>query len=157
MYKQKQTETNMLDATVKFEDVAADIIALEDVRFEDIDSDTMCIEHFDDMQQELGMTTVWSIWDGGAVSNRHAIFSDKIHRVVYEYVRNDATREELTADFEDGGKRSMAEVSCLAVDGTVQSLWVAAESCVMQSGTHHRFIEGFDVNKNGTLSLITGS
>ena len=31
MYKQKQTETNMLDATVKFEDVAADIIALEDV------------------------------------------------------------------------------------------------------------------------------
>ena len=147
----------MLEANVKFEDVAADIIALEDVRFEDIDSDTLCMEHFDDMQEELGMTTVWSIWDGGAVSNRHAIFSDKLYRVVYEYVREDATQEELIADIRDGGKRSTAEVSCLAVDGTVQSLWVAAESCVMQSGTHHKFIEGFDVNKDGTLSLITGS
>jgi len=127
------------------------------VKFEDVDTDTLCIEHFDDMQQELGMSTVWSIWDGGTMSADHAIFTPKHHRVVYEFVRDDATSEEIYADLEDGGKRSMAQVSSFAVDGTVKSLWAAAESCIKQSGTHHQFIEDFEVNEDGTLELITGS
>ena len=127
------------------------------VKFEDVDTDTLCIEHFDDMQQELGMSTVWSMWDGGTVSADHAIFTPKMRRVVYEFVRDDATSEEIYADLEDVGKRSMAQVSSFAVDGTVKSLWAAAESCIKQSGTHHQFIEDFEVNEDGTLELITGS
>lgn len=127
------------------------------VKFEDVDTDTLCIEHFDDMQQELGMSTVWSMWDGGTVSANHAIFTPQMRRVVYEFVRDDATSEEIYADLEDGGKRSMAQVSSFAVDGTVKSLWAAAESCIKQSGTHHQFIEDFEVNEDGTLELITGS
>lgn len=127
------------------------------VKFEDVDTDTLCIEHFDDMQQELGMSTVWSMWDGGTMSADHAIFTPQMRRVVYEFVRDDATSEEIYADLEDGGKRSMAQVSSFAVDGTVKSLWAAAESCIKQSGTHHQFIEDFEVNEDGTLELITGS
>ena len=127
------------------------------VKFEDVDTDTLCIEHFDDMQQELGMSTVWSMWDGGTISADHAIFTPQMRRVVYEFVRDDATSEEIYADLEDGGKRSMAQVSSFAVDGTVKSLWAAAESCIKQSGTHHQFIEDFEVNEDGTLELITGS
>lgn len=127
------------------------------VKFEDVDTDTLCIEHFDDMQQELGMSTVWSMWDGGTVSADHAIFTPQMRRVVYEFVRDDATSQEIYADLEDGGKRSMAQVSSFAVDGTVKSLWAAAESCIKQSGTHHQFIEDFEVNEDGTLELITGS
>ena len=127
------------------------------VKFEDVDTDTLCIEHFDDMQQELGMSTVWSMWDGGTISADHAIFTPQMRRVVYEFVRDDATSEEIYADLEDGGKRSMAQVSSFAVDGTVKSLWAAAESCIKQSGTHHQFIEDFEVNEDGSLELITGS
>ena len=127
------------------------------VKFEDVDTDTLCIEHFDDMQQELGMSTVWSMWDGGTMSEDHAIFTPQMRRVVYEFVRDDATSEEIYADLEDGGKRSMAQVSSFAVDGTVKSLWAAAESCIKQSGTHHQFIEDFKVNEDGSLELITGS
>ena len=127
------------------------------VKFEDVDTDTLCIEHFDDMQQELGMSTVWSMWDGGTMSADHAIFTPQMRRVVYEFVRDDATSEEIYADLEDGGKRSMAQVSSFAVDGTVKSLWAAAESCIKQSGTHHQFIEDFEVNEDGSLELITGS
>lgn len=142
MCKLDKTETQMLDQTVKFEDV---------------DTDTLCIEHFDDMQQELGMSTVWSMWDGGTMSADHAIFTPQMRRVVYEFVRDDATSEEIYTDLEDGGKRSMAQVSSFAVDGTVKSLWAAAESCIKQSGTHHQFIEDFEVNEDGSLELITGS
>lgn len=127
------------------------------VKFEDVDTDTLCIEHFDDMQQELGMSTVWSMWDGGTMSADHAIFTPQMRRVVYEFVRDDATSEEIYTDLEDGGKRSMAQVSSFAVDGTVKSLWAAAESCIKQSGTHHQFIEDFAVNEDGSLELITGS
>ena len=127
------------------------------VKFEDVDTDILCIEHFDDMQQELGMSTVWSMWDGGTMSEDHAIFTPQMRRVVYEFVRDDATSEEIYADLEAGGKRSMAQVSSFAVDGTVKSLWAAAESCIKQSGTHHQFIEDFKVNEDGSLELITGS
>ena len=127
------------------------------VKFEDVDTDTLCIEHFDDMQQELGMSTVWSMWDGGTMSEDHAIFTPQMRRVVYEFVRDDATSEEIYADLEDGGKRSMAQVSSFAVDGTVKSLWAAAESCIKQSGTHHSFIEDFQMQDDGSLALVTGS
>ncbi len=85
------------------------------------------------------------------------IFTDKVRKVTYEYVRDDATKEELILDLKDGGKRSMSQVSMTAIDGTIKSLWFAAESCIKQSGTHHRFIEDFEFGEDGTLILITGS
>tara|TARA_Y100000389_G_scaffold203411_1_gene251757 strand:+ start:76 stop:480 length:405 start_codon:yes stop_codon:yes gene_type:complete len=127
------------------------------IKFEDVDTDTLCIEHFDDMQQELGMSTVWSMWDGGTMDADQAIFTDKMRKVTYNFVRADATLEEIYADLDDNGNRSMVQVSSFAVNGTVKALWAAAESCIKQSGTHHSFIEDFEMQDDGSLSLVTGS
>jgi hypothetical protein len=127
------------------------------IKFEDVDTDTLCIEHFDDMQQELGMSTVWSMWDGGIMDADQAIFTDKMRKVTYNFVRADATLEEIYADLDDNGNRSMVQVSSFAVNGTVKALWAAAESCIKQSGTHHSFIEDFEMQDDGSLALVTGS
>ena len=127
------------------------------IKFEDVDTDTLCMEHFDDLQQELGMSTVWSMWDGGTMSADTAIFTDKMRKVTYDFVRNDATIEELDADLRNGTNSAMAQVSSFAVNGTVKALWAAAESCIKQSGTHHSFIEDFEMQDDGSLALVTGS
>jgi len=51
----------------------------------------------------------------------------------------------------------MMQVSSLAVNGSIKALWAAAESCIKQSGTHHRYIEDFEFGEDGTLELVTGS
>jgi hypothetical protein len=127
------------------------------MKFEDVDMDTLCIEHFEDLRQELGFRSVWSIWDAGMVAVDAEMFTDNVRRLRYQYVREDATTAELLADMNDGGQRSMAEVTSLAVNGTVKSFWAAAESCIKQSGTHHIYIEDFQLQEDGTVMLITGS
>ena len=127
------------------------------VQFEDVDTYTLCVEHFDNMKDQLGMSTVWSMWDGGTMSAEQAIFSDKMRKVTYDFVRHDATVEELDADLRNGTNSAMAQVSSFAVNGTVKSLWAAAESCIKQSGTHHSFIEDFEMQDDGSLALVTGS
>jgi hypothetical protein len=127
------------------------------VQFEDVDTYTLCVEHFDNMKDQLGMSTVWSMWDGGTMSAEQAIFSDKMRKVTYNFVRHDATIEELDADLDNGTNNTMAQVSSFAVNGTVKALWAAAESCIKQSGTHHSFIEDFEMQDDGSLALVTGS
>lgn len=117
--------------------------------------DTM--NHYNNMQQELGFSSVWSIYDCGAQDADFAIFNDKIRKVVYEYTRADATVEELLDDIENGTNNTTVQVSSLAVNGTIKALWAAAESCIAQSQTHHMFIEDFEINADGTLTLIAGS
>ena len=115
------------------------------------------IQHFSKLQNQLGYASIWSLAECGSASLSDDIFTPKPRTVRYEYVRDDATTEDLMLDIQDGGKRSSAEVTMLAVDGTIRSLWFAAESCIRQSGTHHRFIEDFEFNDDGSLTLITGS
>jgi len=134
---------------VCFEDV--DAVTLEDEKF----MDTMM--HFDNLREEMGLKSVWSIYDAGAVDLDFNLFSNKLRQVRYQFVRHDATIEEIEADLRDGGQRSMAEVTAFAVDGTIKNLWFAAESCIGQARTHHSYIEDFEVQEDGTLMLVTGS
>ena len=127
------------------------------VKFEDVDTDTLCAEHFEDLRQELGYNSVWSIWDFGVKGLDFQVFAKSAIRIRYQFVREDATTAELVADMNDGGKRSMAEVTSIAVTGDIAGLWRAAEACIKQSGTHHRYIEDFEFAEDGTLMLITGS
>ena len=113
-------------------------------------------DHFTALQNELDYQSIWSIHDFGTKGLDFQVFTNKVRKVTYEFVRDDATTEELMQDLQDGGKRSMAQVSMFANDGTIKSLWFAAESCIKQSGTHHRFIEGFEFGEDGTLVLVTG-
>ena len=114
-------------------------------------------DHYTTLQNELGFESIWSMTEFGKKGLDFEVLSNKVRKVTYEYVRDDATSEELMLDMKDGGKRSMAQVSMTAIDGTIKSLWFAAESCIKQSGTHHRFIEDFEFGEDGTLELITGS
>ena len=115
------------------------------------------MEHWSDMQTELKMDSVWSIYDGGRMSSDTMLFKDRQYLVRYQYVRSDATIEELNADLTDGKNRTMAEVTMVAASGSIGDLWSAANSCIKQSGTHHSYIEDFQVQDDGTLVLITGS
>lgn len=128
----------------------------QEMQFEDMDTDMLCMEHFDDLREELGYQSVWSMYDAGVQGLDFKMFKSAI-RVRYQFVREDATTAELVADMEDGGQRSMAEVTSIAVTGDIGGLWRAAESCIKQSGTHHRYIEAFEMQDDGTLMLITGS
>jgi hypothetical protein len=126
-------------------------------KFEDVDQFELDMEHWSDMQTELKMDSVWSIYDGGRMSSDTMLFKDRQYLVRYRYVRSDATIEELNADLTDGKNRTMAEVTMVAASGSIGDLWSAANSCIKQSGTHHSYIEDFQVQDDGTLVLITGS
>jgi hypothetical protein len=109
------------------------------------------------MRNELNLIYIWDIRDGNSMPASYELFTKKMRKVVYEYVRADSTIEELNADLRDGGKRTSAKVSAWAIDGTVKNLWIAANSCIEQSGTHHSYIENFELLDNGSLDLVTGS
>ena len=126
-------------------------------KFEDVDQFELDMEHWSDMQTELKMDSVWSIYDGGRMSSDTMLFKDRQYLVRYQYVRPDSTIEELNADLTDGKNRTMAEVTMVAASGSIGDLWSAANSCIKQSGTHHSYIEDFQVQDDGTLVLITGS
>ena len=120
------------------------------LQFKDVDSYELEIEHFNDLKQELGYETVWSM--EGIMPLDKAIFSDKPRVVKYKCIKemgdtmDDVTWETFTA---------------VAENGTVGALWKAAESCYQQAklavGDWHYFIENFDVQDDGTLELCTGS
>jgi hypothetical protein len=115
------------------------------------------VDHFANMQNKLGFSSVWSMLDCGVQDSDFSIFTNKLRQVVYEFIRPDATMEEIYADLQDGGKRSSVQVTSWAVNGSIKALWAAADSCIKQSGTHHNYIEDFEVMEDGTLELVTGS
>jgi hypothetical protein len=134
---------------IMFEDVNADVIADEDYMF--------AVDHFRAMREELGYNSIWDITDAGCVDKDFAMLKDKPYLVRYQYVRPDATSEDINYDLENGTQSSMAEVTMTAWNGTIEALWFAANSCIKQSGTHHMYIEDFEVQEDGSLLLITGS
>lgn len=115
------------------------------------------MNHFFAMKDELNMNTVWSIYDVGLKNSDYALLTNKARKVTYETVDPNASHEDLVADIADCGKRTTIEVSAWAVDGTIKALWKAAETCIKLSGTHHSYIENFEMHDDGTLELVTGS
>ena len=115
------------------------------------------MNHFTAMKNELNMNTVWCIDEVGLKNSDYAIFTNKARKVVYETVAPNASHEDMMLDIQDGGKRTTIEVSAWAVDGTIKALWKAAETCIKLSGTHHSYIENFEMQEDGSLKLTTGS
>ena len=125
----------------------------EDVSQEELDDEVLgeTIDHFIAMQEELGMNSQWSIYDGGMMDADAQIFKDKQYLVKYQYIQNGYSLE----DIQNG--RAWAEVTMFAPSGSIKHLWFAANSCIKQSGTHHSYIEDFEMQDDGTLALVTGS
>lgn len=119
--------------------------------FEDVDAFELEMEHFDDLKAELGYTTTWSM-DSGIMNLDTNIFSDKARVVTYKCIKEmGATMDDVT----------WITFTAVAENGTVGALWKAAESCFQQAklaiGDWHYFVEDFEVQEDGSLSLVTGS
>ena len=116
------------------------------------DSDKLFIEnvdHFRDLGASLGMNSIWDIHVGaGKQTADDLILDDQQYKVTYTYIDSmGSTMDDVT----------WATVSMFAPSGSVKDLWFAADSCIKQSGTHHSYIEDFEMQEDGTLALVTGS
>ena len=119
--------------------------------FEDVDAFELEMEHFDDLKTELGYATTWSMGSGIMNLDTH-IFSDKARVVTYKCIKEmGATMDDVT----------YITFTAVAENGTVGALWKAAESCFVQAklaiGDWHYFVEDFEVQEDGSLSLVTGA
>lgn len=121
------------------------------VKFEDEDEMVLEIEHYNDLKQQQGYETTWSL-GSGMMTLDQKIFSNKPRLVTYKVI------SELGETFEDTKYETF---TCMAKDGTVGGLWAAAESCYKQArialGDWHYFVEDFELQSDGTLELVTGS
>ena len=123
----------------------------ETVKFEDVDAFELEMEHYDDLKAELGYDTVWSM-DSGILNLDQKILTDKARVVNYKCIKNMSN---------SGHGVEWITFTAVAEDGSVGALWKAAESCYQQAklaiGDWHYFVENFEVEKDGSLSLVTGS
>jgi len=121
-----------------------------EVKFEDVDAFELEMEHFDELKAELGYETVWSM-DSGIMNLDQNIFSDKARVVKYKCIKEIKSMDDVT----------YITFTAVAENGTVGALWKAAESCFQQAklaiGDWHYFVENFEVEEDGSLSLVTGS
>lgn len=114
------------------------------------------MEKFNEVRNTEGLNTTWSIYEVSDVYAEAAIKTAG-KKVVYETIDPDATDAEVALDISDGGHRSTAVYSSFVGGDTWLDLWKAAESVITQSKTHHKFIEDFTMNDDGTIELTTGS
>tara|TARA_B100000073_G_scaffold338472_1_gene335654 strand:- start:31 stop:411 length:381 start_codon:yes stop_codon:yes gene_type:complete len=123
----------------------------ETVKFEDVDAFELEMEHYDDLKAELGYDTVWSM-DSGILNLDQKILTDKARVVNYKCIKNMSN---------SGHGVEWITFTAVAEDGSVGALWKAAESCYQQAklaiGDWHYFVENFEVQEDGNLSLVTGS
>ena len=118
--------------------------------FEDVDAFELEYEHYSELKAELGYDTVWSM-DSGIMNLDQKIFSDKARVVTYKCIKEIKSMDDVT----------WITFTAVAENGTVGALWKAAESCFQQAklaiGDWHYFVEDFEVQEDGSLSLVTGS
>lgn len=96
--------------------------------------------HYEDVGQELGLKTTWSVYEVDNLSDRHPF--EGADRVVYK---------------NHWGEKP---VQCSINGLTWAALYVAADACIRNSGdNHHIYIETFSPDKDDprTLILSTGS
>ena len=119
--------------------------------FEDVDAFELEYEHYSELKEELGYDTVWSMGEG-IMALDHKLFTDKIRVVTYKCIAEMGdTMDDVT----------WMTFTAVAMNGTVGELWKAAENCFQQAklalGDWHYFVEDFEVQEDGSLSLVTGS
>ena len=123
----------------------------ETVKFEDVDAFELEYEHYSELKAELGYDTVWSM-DSGILNLDQKILTDKARVVNYKCIKNMSN---------SGHGVEWITFTAVAEDGSVGALWKAAESCYQQAklaiGDWHYFVENFEVQEDGSLSLVTGS
>lgn len=118
--------------------------------FQDVDTFELEYEHFSDLKDQLGYDTVWSM--EGIMPLDKAIFTDTPRVVKYKCIKDMGPTMDDT---------EWVTFTAVAENGTVGAMWKAAESCFQQAklavGDWHYFIEGFEMQDDGSLEMVTGS
>lgn len=134
----------MTHSNVKVEDVQAIVenfeAGLAGAYAQDEEAFESKADHYERIKDELGLTTVWSIYEVNNLLDRHPF--EGADRVVYK---------------DHWGNKP---VSCSINGLTWAALYVAGNACIRDSGDgHHIFIEQFTPSKDDprTLILQTGS
>lgn len=108
--------------------------------------------HYDGLKEQLGYDTVFDLDLKGCQPLDFKIFTDKPRKVTYKII------DRMGDSFDDV---DWVTFSSVAKDGTLGALWAAAEDCFQQAkennGDWHYFVEDFEMQDDGSLSLITGS
>jgi hypothetical protein len=97
-------------------------------------------DHYNEVREQLGLTTIWSVYDVKNLNERHPF--EGATEVLYK---------------DHWGQRAISKP---VVGSTWAALYVAANACIRDSGDdHHIFIEQFvaDQPQPGVLRLTTGS
>lgn len=123
---------------------------MQNFEAQQIDKDYPEIAFYDKLKGDLGYDTVWSM--SGCLPLDKAIFTDKPRKVTYTII------DRMGDSFDDV---DWVTFSSVAKDGSLGALWAAAEDCFQQAkennGDWHIYVEDFEVQEDGSLSLITGS
>ena len=115
------------------------------------------MNYFNSLQTVYDYDSVWSMYEIEDINDTVPFENQVGRRIAYQYIRDDATCEEIYNDLENNTKSSFAEVSTTCCGDTWQDMWRAAEQLIKLSGTHHRYIEDFEMLADGSWLLITGS
>lgn len=110
------------------------------------------MEHWDNLQHELGYETKWSLYDGGKMPLEQKIFKDGPYLITYKCI------ESMGPGMENAKWITFTSV---AKDGSIGAFWEASENVYQQAkaivGDWHTFIENFEFQDNGSVELVTGS
>jgi hypothetical protein len=94
--------------------------------------------HYDGVRKELGLKSIWSLYDVEDLSQPHPYPGDVF--VVYKDHWGDQP------------------VHCAVSGSTWAAVYTAADNCIIRSGDqHHVFIEGFELKNGNELHMSTGS
>ena len=109
-------------------------------------------EHWDNLRDDLGYETILDLQELGMMPLDKKLFKDRPYLVTYKVISFMGENIDVT---------TWLTVTAVTKDGTIGELWKAAESCYQQAklavGDWHTFIEDFEMQDDGSLSLVTGS
>lgn len=89
---------------------------------------TTKFDYFAEVQAQLGLRSVWSIYDVQDMGDQHGLGSD----IEIAYVKGTEHWGDVTSTAKVAGD-------------TIAALYVAADKCIRESGdNHHIYIEGFE-------------
>lgn len=110
------------------------------------------MRYFDSVRTAKGLNSVWEIDECNDLDDTIPLENMVGRRICYQYIPDSTPTEELISD-----ENCFVEISTFNKGMTWMDLWEAAERLIVQSGTHHRYIEDFEMREDGSLELITGS
>ena len=122
-------------------------------------------EYFGFHQNDMNYNSIWSCdleftrldqvmyegeWEGSACKG------DGQQKITYEVISKDATIDEIM-----NNTAEKIVFKAYVIGNTVKDFWRAAEYLITESAieqdNHHRYVEGFDRQADGSFELVTGS